>query len=179
MLDIDVDKRRISLGIKQLTDDPWPKLAANYSVGTEITECEVARILDRGMVVNLSNDVEGFIPLNQIGQDVNHPSRVYKVGDKVPGEVIEFDLDGRKIILSITDYFKDKEESLWKAHLEAFPVKPAADVKPAKPAKGKKAESAEGETAEKAEEERSCCRCRGPCGRCGQRLKEAVLNFCF
>ena len=143
VLDIDVDKRRISLGIKQLSDDPWPTLAANYSVGTEVAECEVARILDRGMVVNLSSDVEGFIPLNQIGQDVNHPSRVYKIGDKVPGEVVEFDLDGRKIILSITDYFKDKEEGLWKAHLEAFPLKPTVEVKPAKPAKAKKGEGDE------------------------------------
>jgi small subunit ribosomal protein S1 len=113
VLDIDVDKRRISLGVKQLTEDPWADLAAQYSVGTE-AEAEVARILDRGMIVNLSETVEGFIPLNQLGQSVNHPSEVYKVGDKAPVEVVEFDMEGRKIILSISEYFKDKEESLWK-----------------------------------------------------------------
>jgi small subunit ribosomal protein S1 len=113
VLDIDVDKRRISLGVKQLTQDPWADLATQYSVGTE-AEAEVARILDRGMIVNLSETVEGFIPLNQLGQSVNHPSEVYKVGDKAPVEVVEFDMEGRKIILSISEYFKDKEESLWK-----------------------------------------------------------------
>jgi small subunit ribosomal protein S1 len=132
VLDIDVDKRRISLGIKQLSDDPWADLATQYSVGTE-AEAEVARILDRGMIVNLSATVEGFIPLNQLGQSVNHPSEVYKVGDKVPARVVEFDMEGRKIILSISDYFKDKEESLWKSY-------EAAHV-PKKIAKAEKTES--------------------------------------
>ncbi|HUI93117.1 MAG TPA: 30S ribosomal protein S1 [Chitinivibrionales bacterium] len=122
VLDIDVDKRRISLGVKQLTEDPWGDLAKQYSVGTE-TECEVARILDRGMIVNLSPTVEGFIPLNQLGQSVSHPSEVYKMGDKVPAEVVEFDLEGRKIILSISEYFKGKEESSWKDYEAGHPVK--------------------------------------------------------
>ncbi len=112
VLDIDVEKRRISLGVKQLSDDPWGELAGQYSVGTE-TQCQVARILDRGMIVNLSETVEGFIPLNQLGQNLNHPSEVYKVDDTVPAEVVEFDMEGRKIILSISEYFKGKEETLW------------------------------------------------------------------
>jgi small subunit ribosomal protein S1 len=142
VLDIDVEKRRISLGVKQLSDDPWPDLAASYVLGTEITECDIARILDRGMVVNLSSDVEGFIPLNQLGQTTNHPSRIYKVGDKVPAEVIEFDLEGRKIVLSIDEYFKDKQDAL-KEHCAAFPVKAAVEGKPAKSGKGKKADATE------------------------------------
>ena len=133
VLDIDPEKRRISLGIKQLSEDPWADLAKEFSVGTEVAECEVARILDRGVIVNLTTDVEGFIPLNQLGQDVNHPSRIYKVGDKTPGKVVEFDLDGRKIVLSVSEYFKDKDESLWNEYLEKFPV---IDVPEAKPAKG-------------------------------------------
>ena len=145
VLDIDVEKRRISLGIKQLSDDPWPTLASSYSVGMEIAECEVARILDRGMVVNLSSEVEGFIPLNQIGQDVNHPSRVYKVGDKIPAEVIEFDLEGRKIVLSVSEFFKDKDAGLWNDHVAQFPIKPATEAKHVKPVKGKKGEDESGE----------------------------------
>ncbi|HAJ80594.1 MAG TPA: 30S ribosomal protein S1, partial [Fibrobacteres bacterium] len=121
VLDIDVDKRRISLGIKQLTDDPWEDLARQFSVGTE-TECEIVRILDRGMVVSLTSAVEGFIPLNQLGQDVSHPSEIYQVGDKTPAEVSEFDLESRKIILSITDYFKEKDEALWKEYLEKYVI---------------------------------------------------------
>ncbi|NLP00919.1 MAG: 30S ribosomal protein S1 [Fibrobacter sp.] len=145
VLDIDQEKRRISLGIKQLTEDPWGDLAKDFSVGTEIAECEVARILDRGVIVNLTSDVEGFIPLNQLGQEVNHPSRIYKMGDKTPAKVIEFDLEGRKIVLSISEYFKDKDENLWKEYLEKYPIKAAAEVKPAK-GKGKKSEESEEES---------------------------------
>jgi small subunit ribosomal protein S1 len=143
VLDIDLEKRRISLGIKQLTADPWPNLVASFTVGTEIVDGEVARLLDRGIVVNLGNDVEGFIPLNQLGQDTNHPSRIYKVGDKVPSEVIEFDLEGRKIVLSIQEYFKDKADAL-KEHITAFPVKAAVEGRGGKGAKGKKQEGGEG-----------------------------------
>jgi small subunit ribosomal protein S1 len=131
ILDIDQEKRRISLGIKQLTEDPWEDLAKEYLVGTEIEECEIARILDRGVVVNLSSEIEGFIPLNQLGQDVNQPSRIYKVGDKTPAKVVEFDLEGRKIVLSVFEYFKDKESSLWEEYIQKFPVK-AADPKASK-----------------------------------------------
>lgn len=145
VLDIDQEKRRISLGIKQLSEDPWAELAKEYTVGTEFPECEVARILDRGMVVNITPDVEGFIPLNQLGEDVNHPSRIYKVGDKVAATVIEFDLEGRKIVLSISEFFKDKDESLWKEHQAAFPVKPEGK-------QAKKAESEEGQQEEVSQE---------------------------
>ena len=146
VLDIDLEKRRISLGIKQLTEDPWTDLAKDFAVGTEIEETEVARILDRGLVVNLSNEIEGFIPLNQLGQEVNHPSRIYKVGDKTPGKVIEFDLEGRKIVLSISEYFKDKDENLFKEYLAKYPIKPA-ETKTSK-GKGKKTEESEAATAE-------------------------------
>ena len=137
VLDIDQEKRRISLGIKQLSDDPWEGLAKEFTIGAEYAECEVARILDRGLVVNLNSDIEGFIPLNQLGEEVNHPSRIYKAGDKVPATVVEFDLEGRKIVLSISEYFKDKDASLWAAHQAAFPVKPDSEVKLPKSDEGK------------------------------------------
>jgi small subunit ribosomal protein S1 len=150
VLDIDAEKRRISLGMKQLSEDPWEELANQFPVGTEISDVEVARILDRGIIVNLTDDVEGFIPLNQLGEDVNHPSRIYKVGDKIPLKVIEFDLEGRKIVGSIQEYFRDKDAGAWSAHQESFPVKPASE---AKPAKSKKKDDEEAEGSESAETE--------------------------
>jgi small subunit ribosomal protein S1 len=142
VLDIDVEKRRISLGIKQLIEDPWGELASRFSVGTE-SECEVARILDRGMIMNLSETVEGFIPLNQLGQDINHPSEVYKVGDKVPAEVVEFDMEGRKIILSVVEYFNDKDKALWDeyeaGHVPKKAPKPEkVEIQPADSVEGEK-----------------------------------------
>ena len=141
VLDIDQEKRRISLGIKQLTEDPWGDLAKEYTVGTEFADCEVVRILDRGIVVNLKDEVEGLIPLNQLVEEVNHPSRLYKVGDKVPATVIEFDMEGRKIVLSISEYFKEKDAKLLADHKAAFPLKPESEVKISK----KKGEGEEGE----------------------------------
>ncbi|MCL2218398.1 MAG: 30S ribosomal protein S1 [Chitinispirillia bacterium] len=141
VLDIDQERRRISLGIKQLTEDPWGDLAKEYTVGTEFPSCEVARILDRGMVVSLKDEVEGLVPLNQLGEDVNHPSRVYKVGDKIPATVTEFDMEGRKIILSIGEFFKGKDGKLWADHRAAFPIKPESEIKLAR----KKGEGEDGD----------------------------------
>lgn len=144
ILDIDGEKRRISLGIKQLTEDPWSGLAEQFIVGTEV-ECEIARILDRGLVVNLTQDVEGFIPLKELGQNVKHPSDIYNVGDKTPAKVIEFDIDGRKIVVSVSEYLKGKEKSKVKAYLEAHPIKDSAKSKEKKKvSKPKPVESKDG-----------------------------------
>ncbi|MDR2694516.1 MAG: 30S ribosomal protein S1 [Chitinispirillales bacterium] len=129
VLDIDQEKRRISLGVKQLTDDPWGDLAKEYTIGLEFPDCETARILDRGIVVNLNDEVEGLVPLNQLGEEVNHPSRVYKVGDRVPATVVEFDMEGRKIVLSISEFFKGKDAKLWAEHQAKYPIKPESEVK--------------------------------------------------
>ncbi|MCX7725339.1 MAG: 30S ribosomal protein S1 [Chitinispirillaceae bacterium] len=131
VLDIDFEKRRIALGIKQLSEDPWGELAKQYQVGTDVSECEVVRILDRGIIVNCPSDVEAFIPLNQLGREVSHPSQIYKPGDKTPATVIEFDLEGHKIVLSISEYFKNKDSSLWEEYVAKFPVKPASEGKKA------------------------------------------------
>ncbi|MFP4417886.1 MAG: 30S ribosomal protein S1 [Chitinivibrionales bacterium] len=154
VLDIDEEKRRISLGLKQLSEDPWGELATQYGVGTEV-EAEVARILDRGLIVNLTDEVEGFIPLNQLGRDIKHPSNVYSVGDKVPAAVIEFDLEGRKIVLSIADYFKGKDAE-WEKHVAEYPMKQkdeevAAEQKPAEEENAQ--ESAAAESQSKPEEQ--------------------------
>jgi len=129
VLDIDQEKRRISLGVKQLTEDPWSDLAKEFTVGLEFPDCEAARILDRGIVVNLNDEVEGLVPLNQLGEEVNHPSRIYKMGDRVPATVIEFDMEGRKIVLSISEYFKGKDAKLWADHQAKYPIKPESEVK--------------------------------------------------
>ncbi|MDR2592529.1 MAG: 30S ribosomal protein S1 [Chitinispirillales bacterium] len=153
VLDIDQEKRRISLGVKQLTDDPWGDLAKEYTVGLEFPDCETARILDRGIVVNLNDEVEGLVPLNQLGEEVNHPSRIYKVGDKVPATVIEFDMEGRKIVLSISEFFKGKDAKLWADHQAKYPIKPESEVKIPKKKEGEDEGGEVGGADEKAVEE--------------------------
>ncbi len=126
VIDIDEEKRRISLGIKQLQEDPWDDLASKFVVGTDV-ECTVARMLDRGIIVDLGSDVEGFIPLKEIGQDVKHPVMIYNEGDKTPAQVIEFDMDGRKIVLSVSEHFQGKAEELT-AYLAEYPIKEDVDL---------------------------------------------------
>jgi len=150
ILDIDQVKRRISLGVKQLTDDPWGELARQYAVGTEV-ECEVARILDRGLVVNLSPELEGFIPLNQFGRDARHTSDIYSVGDRTPAKVIEFDIDGRKIVLSIAEFFKGRDQSEWDEYCAKHPVKEAPQKKGKREKKAGEEEAAKKDGASRAD----------------------------
>ncbi len=126
VIDIDEDKRRISLGIKQLQDDPWADLATKFVVGTS-TDVKVARMLDRGMVVDLGDDVEGFVPLKEVGQKVKHPVLAFEIGDALNAEVIEFDLEGRKIVLSVSEYLKSNADEK-EAFLAKYPVKKDFDL---------------------------------------------------
>ena len=121
VIDIDEDKHRISLGIKQLTEDPWNDLAKKYTIGTKC-DGKIVRILDRGIIVEFADGVEGNIPTKEIGSQVEHPALIFSIGDKVPAEVIEFDLDGQKIVLSISEYFKGNAGELEKFKA-AHPIK--------------------------------------------------------
>ncbi|MDH4222561.1 MAG: 30S ribosomal protein S1 [candidate division Zixibacteria bacterium] len=119
VLSIDKENRRISLGYKQFKEDPWPVLSRNYRVGAE-TEAKIIRLLDRGVTVDLDSEMEGFVPLDHLGKpDITKPSDAFSEGETIPLKVIEFDQPGRKIILSIEEYYKHRE----KAELEAFLTK--------------------------------------------------------
>jgi small subunit ribosomal protein S1 len=75
-------------------------------------EGKVVRLLDRGVVVELEKDVEGFVPSNRLGKgDLEKPGNVFKEGDTLPLKVIEFDQENRKITLSVDDYFKGRERA--------------------------------------------------------------------
>ncbi len=106
---IDNENRRISLGIKQLSDDPWGDLAKKYSVGSEVLGT-VTKILDRGVVVELDGEIEGFVPQAQLGSR-EEPNPEYEVGQEIPLQVIEFDRSQHKIILSVTAYYKKRERA--------------------------------------------------------------------
>jgi small subunit ribosomal protein S1 len=118
ILDIDKANRRISLGHKQIFDDPWSTLEQRFAMGM-VTQGTIIRILDRGVVVALENDIEGFVPAFQMGQDVKKPADAFDVDDELPLKVVEFDKDQRKIVLSVREYFKDKD----KTELEEFRAK--------------------------------------------------------
>ncbi len=121
ILDIDTGKRRISLGIKQLVDNPWPTLADRFPVGTTL-EGEVSRMLDHGVIVEMGDDLEGFVPLGHLAiPKVDKPQYYFREGDKVELKVIKMDVENRRIVLSIAERLKDFDESAAEEFVTAHP----------------------------------------------------------
>jgi len=133
IIKIDHENRRISLGFKQLQEDPWPQIAKKYAVATECLGA-ISKVLDRGVVVALDGDVEGFIPVTQLGhKDLTDPTGVFHNGDRLPLQVIEFDRNQHKIVLSVAAYYKKRERAELDQFLQSHPVKATqsvADVMP-------------------------------------------------
>jgi small subunit ribosomal protein S1 len=120
--DIDVKRRRISLSHKMAFENPWPTLSESHAVGTE-TSGSISRILDRGVVVSLDNDVDGFVPLSQLGiDDLETPRQAFDGGQQIPLKVIEFDEDQKKIVLSVIEFLRDKDQAEVDAYVEAHPI---------------------------------------------------------
>ncbi len=124
-LSIDVDQKRISLGLKQTEDDPWYNLAQQYAPGTD-TSGTVVRLLDKGVVVDLGEDVEGFVPISQIveGKEIENPAEVLRDGDVVQLKVMESDPINRRIVLQVTEIPERSPEEL---AAMAAPTEPAAE----------------------------------------------------
>jgi len=121
ILDIDTGKRRISLGIKQLVDNPWPTLADRFPVGTTL-EGEVSRMLDHGVIVEMGDDLEGFVPLGHLAiPKLDKPQYYFREGEKVDLKVIKMDVENRRIVLSISERLKDLDESAAEEFVAAHP----------------------------------------------------------
>jgi small subunit ribosomal protein S1 len=107
---IDHDNRRISLGFKQLSEDPWAELAGKHAVGSECLGV-ISKVMDRGVLVSLDDDVEGFVPVTQLTDgNLKDPTEMFNEGEEIPLRVIEFDRNLHKIVLSVTAYYKDKDK---------------------------------------------------------------------
>src|SRR5438552_2366559 len=80
ILNIDSENKRISLGLKQATEDPWLRIGETYPVGTELRG-KVVRLMDKGVVVDIGNDIEGFVPVSQLGAaNIENPGDAGKEG---------------------------------------------------------------------------------------------------
>ncbi|MCP4571241.1 MAG: 30S ribosomal protein S1 [bacterium] len=110
ILDIDTGKRRISLGIKQLQDNPWPTLADDFPVGHDL-QGSVNRMLDHGIIVELGRDLEGFVPLGHLGiPSLDKPQYYFKDEEELDLRVIKMDVENRRIVLSVAERLKDLDE---------------------------------------------------------------------
>ncbi|MGH7475001.1 MAG: 30S ribosomal protein S1 [Longimicrobiales bacterium] len=117
VLGVDAENKRISLGLKQTQEDPWFRLVKEYAPGVE-TGGKVVRALEDGAVVDLGDDVEGFVPASQLPLPLD---RLVE-GQKLEMRVLESDAVNRRIVLTVTEVPEG-------ALLEAPPA-PPAEVEP-------------------------------------------------
>ena len=103
ILNIDAENKRISLGLKQAIEDPWLSIGESYPVNTDVSGT-VVRLMDKGVVVDIGNDIEGFIPVSQLnfGQPVNSPADIAYETMNLDLRVLEVDPIHRRIVLAVT-----------------------------------------------------------------------------
>jgi len=101
VLDIDRERQRISLGLKQTQDDPWQRLVDTYNVGDEL-EGEVTKVVPFGAFVEILDGVEGLVHISELASHhVENPREVVAPGDKLRVKIIEIVSDRRRLSLSI------------------------------------------------------------------------------
>jgi len=120
VLNIDKENRRISLGLKQVQEDPWERIADRFPEGMMLN-AKVVRVMDRGLVVDLGDDIEGFVPASQIGnQSVKKLEAFFREGDELSLKVIKVDPQNRRIVLSEKAYLAEQDHSEVEAYMRRF-----------------------------------------------------------
>ena len=110
VLDVDAENKRISLGIKQLEDDPWPAISERFAPGVEL-DGKVARVQEKGVVVDLGDDIEGFVPVSHSGvEEADRLEEYYGANDPVSLRVIESDAANRRIVLEVSEMPERKSQ---------------------------------------------------------------------
>jgi small subunit ribosomal protein S1 len=101
VLDVDLQRERISLGLKQTTEDPWTKLVETYPVGT-VVDGKVTKIVPFGAFIELGANVEGLVHISEMAmKHIDSPAQVVHVGDTVKVKVMDVNVERRRISLSM------------------------------------------------------------------------------
>ena len=119
ILTLDRDERKMSLGIKQLQPDPWTDITSKYPVGSRHTGT-VRNYTNFGVFVELEEGIDGLVYISDLSwtKKIKHPSDFVKVGDKLEVEVLELDVEGRKLNLG----HKQTTENPWDKHEETYTI---------------------------------------------------------
>ena len=119
VLKFDTEKERISLGMKQLTPDPWQTVAEKYRIGTRV-QGKVISIMDYGAFVELESGIEGLIHISEMSwtRKVTHPSKLLQVNQQVEVVVLNVDPGHRRISLGL----KQVMANPWEAARDKYPV---------------------------------------------------------
>lgn len=121
VLTLDKDERKMSLGIKQLTEDPWTKgdMVTKYAVGTK-HKGVVRNLTNFGLFLELEEGIDGLVHVSDLSwtKKIKHPSEFVKVGDELEVAVLELDVENRRLALG----HKQLEENPWDTFESVFPV---------------------------------------------------------
>jgi small subunit ribosomal protein S1 len=118
VLGIDVENERVSLGVKQLTTDPWNTVAERYPINTRV-HGKVSSVADFGVFVEIEEGIEGLIHISQLSNErVDKPSSLYKVDDELDALVVQLDPKERRIGLSIKAVKQHEEREEMQAYLK-------------------------------------------------------------
>lgn len=110
ILDIDYEKQRLSLGLKQTQKDPWLERIKKYSI-KDIVKGKVTRIVKFGLFVQIEEDLEGLVHISEMSQEpVKRPSDIAKIGDELEIRIIDIDFDKRRMAFSIKQVEKPEED---------------------------------------------------------------------
>ena len=111
VLDVDEDKRRISLGLKQTTENPWINFAAQHKAGQEL-EGEVRNVTEFGLFVGMPGDIDGMVHLSDISWDGEGEEalKAFNKGDKVKVKILEIDAEKERVALGIKQLTNDPFE---------------------------------------------------------------------
>jgi len=119
VLGVDQDKKRISLGMKQISPNPWDVVAEKYPEGT-VLEGAIKNITEFGVFIGIEEGIDGLIHVSDISwtKKIRHPSEVYKVGDSVQAKVLTVDKENEKFTLGV----KQLTEDPWTQVPAKYPV---------------------------------------------------------
>jgi small subunit ribosomal protein S1 len=119
VLKFDREKERVSLGMKQLSDDPWEEVPAKYPVNARVSG-KVMSVTDYGAFVKLEDGVEGLVHISEMtwNRKIKHPSKIVEIGDSVEAEVLSIDTENRRISLGM----KQVEPNPWDIVAQTYPT---------------------------------------------------------
>jgi small subunit ribosomal protein S1 len=125
VLDIDRDRQRISLGLKQTQEDPWQRVVDTYNVGDEL-EGTVTKVVAFGAFVEILEGVEGLVHISELAQQhVENPREIVQPGDDVKVKILEIDSERRRLSLSIK---RVEDQILPRREAGAAPAGDAGDM---------------------------------------------------
>jgi len=124
VLDVDVSRKRISLGLKQLEPNPWSVIEERYPVGT-VVEGKIKNITDFGIFIGLDEGIDGLVHISDISwiQKIKHPAELYKKGDMVKAVVLSIDKENERFSLGIKQLEPDPWEEVPKKYRRGQVVK--------------------------------------------------------